>query len=457
MQMRIAVISDHLGTTTGFKVATQPFVDGFLKEGWKVFYLGLAGAGLDWPEDHPVKMTGVDGGSPQGDILMSWLTDVQPDIVLAVRDPGTMAQWAVGPSSIAGVWSMIKDGHLNQPLFKVVLYTPIEGLPISRAFQISFEVPFYTGGQTVFWTPTAMKLVQKQFPTLADKCDFVYFGLDHFPENDYSPEDRDLLKEMAGMSDRMVITTVGTNKRTKGLAEAIYTAHEYKKRYGSGEVIFYIHTEPEDPIVGGHDLIHLRHQYGVEDIVVFKPSRNLTMRKNSLSGVERDGSGELLSQLRKLKDIGFTPMEPEEALSNLRNYRLTDIFAMSDLYLDLSTLEGWGLPVGEAQRWGLPVMGVEDRAVRDEIYSWSRIIIPSEDSELWDTWNSGARLVKVRPSTVAGMIKSVYEDRPKLDEAIEAGKKNSSLYKWSPSVEKMIEIIRRCHGDSQDLQLPDLQ
>lgn len=445
--MRIAVMSDHPATTTGFNVATKPFVDGFLKEGWEVFYLGAAGAGLSWPDDHPVKVTGIDEGSPQGDILINWLADVKPDIVFAVRDPGTMVDWSVGPTSIGGTWAAIKDGHLNQPLFKVVFYTPIEGLPISRVFGLSFELPFHTGGRNVFWTPTAMKLTQTQFPGFADSCDFVYFGLDHFPENNYLPEERDMLKEMAGMSDRMVVTTVGTNKRTKGLAEIIYTAHAYKAMYGSQEIIFYIHTEPEDPIVGGHDLVHLRYQYDVEDIVVFKPSRNVHARKNILSGIKRKGSAELLESLWRLKGLGFTPMEPEEALSNLRNYSLTDIFAMSDMYLDLSAMEGWGLPVGEAQRWGLPVMGVEDLSVRDEIYGTSRIIIESEDQELWDTWNSGARLVKVRPSKVARMLKSIYEERSPLKKAIKAGKKNSGFYRWEPSVQKMIDIIRECHGE----------
>lgn len=445
--MRIAVISDHLGTTTGFKVCTEPFVNGFLQEGWDVHYLGAAGAGLSWPEDSPVKMTSVDGGSPGEGVVKNWLMEVKPDIVFAVRDPGTMVDWSIGSDSIAGVWSMIKDGYLNQPLFKVIFYAPIEGLPISRTFQLSFEVPFYTGGRLVLWTPTAMKLVQKQFPSIASRCDFVLFGLDHFPKNDYSAEDRALLKEMAGMSDRMVVTTVGTNKRTKGLAEVIYAAHAYKIMFSGNEVIFYVHTEPEDPIVGGHDLIHLRHQYNVEDIVVFKPTRNLSARKNTLAGIEANGSGELLADLRRLKDVGFTPIEPEEALSNLRNYRLTDLFAMSDIYLDLSAMEGWGLPVGEAQRWGLPVMGVSDMAVRDEIYGASRIIIPTEDLELWDTWNSGARLAKVRPTKVAQMIKSAYENRAPLLQAIRAGKENSDMYQWEASVSKMINIVRGCHGE----------
>lgn len=447
--MRIAVISDHLGTTTGFKVCTEPFVNGFLAEGWDVHYMGVLGAGLDWPDDHPVKMVGVDGGAPDGGVLTDWLLDVKPDIVFAVREPGTMAGWTIGQDSLSSIWTSIKDGYINQPLFKVVFYSAIEGLPISRTFKLAFELPFHTGGKTVFWTPTAMKLIQRQFPQFADRCDFVYFGLDHFPENDYSLEDRLMLKEMAGMSGRMVVTTMGTNKRTKGLAETIYTAHAYKEMYGNQEVIFYIHTDPEKPTLGGQDLFHLRHQYDVEDIVVFKPGQHAN--KNIFAGVSMNGSTELLSKLRRMKVAGFTPLEPEEALSNLRNYSLTDIFAMSDMYLDLSSVEGWGLPVGEAQRWGLPVMGVSDKAVRDEIYSTSRIIIQPEDNELWGTWNSGARLVKVRPSNVATMIKNAYEDRPTLQRAIKAGKKNSDLYKWGPSVGKMIEIIKECHSHGQGL------
>jgi len=449
--MRIAVISDHLGTTTGFKVCTEPFVNGFLAEGWDVHYMGVVGAGLDWPDDHPVKMFTVEQSSPDSGVLTDWLTDIKPDIVFAVRDPGTMAGWTTGPDSLSSIWASIKDGHANQPLFKVIFYLAIEGMPISRTFKLAFELPFHTGGKTVLWTPTAMKLVRRQFPEIADRCDFVHFGLDHFPENDYSLEDRLMLKEMAGMSDRMVVMTIGTNKRTKGLAEVIYTAHAYKEMYGSEDVIFYIHTEPEDPTIGGHDLIHLRHWYDVEDIVVFKPGRNVYINKNTFAGVDMNGSTELLSKLRHMKDVGFTPAEPEEALSNLRNYRLTDLFAMSDMYLDLSAVEGWGLPVGEAQRWGLPVMGISDMAARDEIYGTSRIIIEPEDREVWDTWNSGARLAKARPSRVASMIKSVYEDRSSLELARMAGKTNSDLYKWGPSVDKMIGIIKECHSHGQGL------
>ena len=449
--MRIAVISDHLGTTTGFKTCTEPFVNGFLAEGWDVHYMGILGAGIDWPDDHPVKMVSVDGGAPDGGVLTDWLLDVKPDIVFAAREPGTMAGWTIGQDSLSSIWTSIKDGYINQPLFKVVFYSALEGQPLSRTYKLAFELPFHTGGRTVLWTPTAMKLVQRQFPKIADSCDFVYFGLDHFPENNYSPEDRLMLKEMAGMSERMVVTTVGTNKRTKGLAEMIYTASAYKTMYGNQEVMFYIHTDPENPTMGGHDLFHLRQQYDVEDIVVFRPGRNTNASKNTFAGASMNGSTELLSKLRKMKDAGFTPLEPEEALSNLRNYSLTDIFAMSDMYLDLSSVEGWGLPIGEAQRWGLPVMGVSDLAVRDEIYNTSRIIIQPEDRELWDTWNSGSRLVKVRPSKVAAMIKDAYEDRPTLQKAILAGKENSNHYQWGPSVKKMIEIVKECHSHGEGL------
>ena len=447
--MKIGVISDHLATTTGFKVATEPFVNGFIKEGWDVHYLGVVGDGLDWPDDSPIKMTRCDHSSPKDNgILRDWLQSVKPDIVFAVRDAGTMVDWSIGPDSIGGIWSLIKDGYLNQPLFNVVYYVPIEGIPISRTFALALEVPFFTEGQLVFYTPTAMKVVQKQFPEIESRCSFVYHGLDHFPVNDYSPEDRMLLKEMAGMSDRMVVMSIGTNKRTKGMAELIYVASAYKQMYGNKEVMFYVHTEPMDPIVGGHDLIHIRHQYDVEDIVIFKPGRNLDVSQNILKGVGTAGDEDMMPKLRRLKARGFAPRTGEEALSNLRNYKFTDLFAMSDMYLDLSTLEGWGLPVGEAQRWGLPVMGVSDMAVRDEIYGGSRIIIQPEDMELWDTFNSGARLVKFRPSTVATMIKSVYDDREPLEKAVLAGKENSDLYRWEPSVSKMIEIVRRCYGEN---------
>lgn len=444
--MRIGVISDHLSTTTGFKVATKPFVEGFLEQGWDVHYLGVVGQDMPWDDDR-ITMTPTDGTPLVKDgVLREWIIRTAPDIIFAVRDPGTVVDWSVGPQSISGVLAAIKDGHINMRQYKVVYYMPIEGIPLSRTFRLAFELPIWSGGKVVFYTETAMNVSREQFPWIGGHCEFVHHGLDHFPENNYSPEDRLLLKEMAGMSERLVVMTIGTNKRTKGLAETIYTASAYKQMYGSKDVIFYIHTEPEDPIIGGHDLIHLRHQYNVEDIVVFKPTSNLSARKNVLAGVETEGERSLIEGLRKLKDVGFTPEEPEEALSNLRQYKFTDLFAMSDLYLDLSQLEGWGLPVGEAMQWGLPVMGISDRAVRDEVYGNSRIVIQSEDMELWDTFGSGARLAKGRPSTVATMIHSVVEDKTQLDQATIAGKQCASRYKWGPSVEKMVDIIKECYG-----------
>lgn len=445
--MRIGVISDHLATTTGFRTATKPFVDGFLKKGWDVHYLAVDSEGLEW-DDERIKFTTTKHTELiLDDVIGTWIEATSPDIIFGVRDPGSLVNWSVGPKAITGTWASIKDGYINAPLFKTVFYIPIEGMPISRIFGEAFLACVHTGGKPVFYTPAAMKLVEAKFPDLTGKCEFVYHGLDHFPENNYSDEDRLLLKEMAGMEDRLVVMSVGTNKRTKGIIEAIYTAAAYKKMYGSDSVIFYLHTDAMHPIIGGYDLIGLRHQYDVEDIVVFKQYKSSGPDDRSIpTGVKVDGTKSLIEKLRHIKSIDFSPEEPEEALANLRLYKFADLFAMSDLYLDLSQIEGWGLPVGEAMRWGLPVLGVSDHAVRDEVYGASRIIIEPEDVETWTTYNSGARLLNISPSKVATMIRSVVNDRRPLDQAIAAGKECSSRYTWDESVAKMIGIIEECYG-----------
>lgn len=445
--MRIAVISDHLAAKTGFSVATRPFVDKFLDLGWDVHYYGIIGQNLEY-HDKRVKMVECPSDEnmiPEG-LMRNWLLEVRPDIVFAVRDPGTLNDWCDKKNGIVDAWTQINSGMVDAPLFKTVFYIPIEGLPMSRTFNIGFSCAQMTRGALVFYTPGAMEVVNATFPHVDCRKEFVYHGLDHFPENAYSQDDRDLLRRMAGIEDRFIVTSVGANKRTKGLVETIYTARAYKElTRGKGKAIFYLHTEAYDPIFGGHDLHGLAMQYGVSDICIFKPRRNVTEGKSVFDGVPVT-SDSIIDTLIDFEKSGFIPQTKEDAYSVLKTYGLTEIFAMSDVYLDLSTVEGWGLPVGEAMRFGLPVIGVSDLGVRDEIYGADRIIIQPEDEELWDTLGSGARLVKARPSDVAKTIGMIEIDRSILTRAIEAGKARSSRYKWAESTEKMARIIQEVHN-----------
>jgi glycosyltransferase involved in cell wall biosynthesis len=183
-------------------------------------------------------------------------------------------------------------------------------------------------------------------------------------------------------------------------------------------------------------------------MILVKPDANEDNRGNDWSGVARQ-KPEVMAMLRK---NGWPPPEGWYEGAYLWNgydiQLLGDLdfnsrLNMIDVLFDPSSVEGFGLLLAEAGRCKRPVLGLKDYHVRDEVYGSSRFILPAIEPELWETWHTGARLVKFDPREAAEEIAWLSEAEPELlKEKAEAGYMNTLSYTWENATSQMVNIMK---------------
>lgn len=449
MTKTILGVLDNPTTTTGFAIAGTPFLARFSDEGWDVHCLGTLSTRRDEKGELPFAMHPINSRDHtlRGyDRLQDLILTIKPDIIWIMMDAGSVFEYLFGDQRIMEVLKAIKRGdykHLNIKPFKIVAYIPIEGSPFCSPHMLQALRTVQENGQLVLYSQGSIDVVKETWPEC--EAEFVHHGLDHSGFRRYTDEERTLLRRYAGLNDRFVVGVFGANKRTKGFPDALYVAKEIMDR-GKTNIHFYFHTEYGLPTHDGYYLYQLAKSIGVESMVTFKPDPNDLSRGDMFTGVEASAD-----TIGYLQSLGWPP--PPGFYDNAQWVGGVDLTVMGhydymarmntlDLYFDPSAVEGWGLIPGEAMRCGVPVLQVRDNHIRDEIYGEVRIPLDPLPHRLWDTWHTGARLVKFDPVVAADKIIKLSEGPPIiLDVAADCALTYTDKFKWLDSTKKMIKIV----------------
>ncbi len=419
-KIKIATITDSPKCTTGFGNVARMLLDGFHKSGMEVYSFGTMDFNFDIDGELPYQFFPSNPFNPDGHKTVPlFLVGVQPDVIFILFDPGTTGTF------LSVIGSMWEAGSLKK--CPIVLYTPIEGFPVPISTAVTLSRVLDGGGKVVLYSQGMVDTVVKQYPQFDGYLDFVHHGLDHAPFRKYSDDYRKLIRKFVNLDDYFVAGSIGVNKRTKGLDTIIYTARCLKDMGKADGIKFYLHTSSNKPTMLGYNLEDLCINYDVEDMIIFKPEADVEEGGN-INGIPRDNEG-------------FVFENP--SLKNLNKLSFIDRLNMFDCYLDLSQVEGWGLPLGEAMRCGVPSISVSDKAIREEVYKSGVIWVDTEPVRLWNTWHVGQKLALVDPLKAAEAIlelKNSSDDMRKFwsDQAINTANK----YNWLESVNKMNTIIR---------------
>ncbi len=204
---------------------------------------------------------------------------------------------------------------------------------------------------------------------------------------------------------------------------------------------FYFHTSPERPTMGGYQLKEMARKYDVSDLIWWKPEK------------EEEPGGNIDSIPRTTK-IDFRESErpelPDERRELFRKFGFIDRLNVLDLYVDASSVEGWGLPVIEAMKCGVPTLPVEDQSIRSELYGEAGLdMLQTLPVRTWTTWHTGTKLALLDPRDIANTILRYKNDSELRDKQVKAGLEVAEKYKWQDARDKFVKIINGVLDDAR--------
>jgi glycosyltransferase involved in cell wall biosynthesis len=410
----VALIGGHPGIATAYGVITDRLGGALIEAGWKVHVFGINGfeptnerdyASL-WPS--PPK-------SPIDPIFKRFIHARDYDAAVVQYDPWVTAK-------------MVSGVRLVRYRIPTVAFTSQEGAPAHPEWRKVLS----RADIKITYCKAAVDAIKDTFD---HKVDWVHLGIDHAPFESYDDEDRHALRSFIDIQDKYVIFNVCRNTRNKRVAGMIKVVKILKERYGHDDILLMLHTDPNpEQYAHGCEVEHYASIMGLNmeegDLDILISPKPVDYELPYEANVE-----EILR--------GGRPQKIREKHDWFRKLPLIARYNMADLYLDMSSVEGFGLTVFEAAQCGVPVLTVDDNFVRTELlYGVAEMIAPSAVA---DEWITGADLAMVDPHAVAERIhemKTAQEHQRPTD-----NKRWQALFnqlRWETTCEKIVQAVHRC-------------
>jgi glycosyltransferase involved in cell wall biosynthesis len=417
-KIRVAAIADSPRLTTGFAAVAREIYKGILgQDDMELFVFGLMDHAYPLPEEKmPYAFRPSYPDDPQGKkTAPDFVRWCSPDVIFELYDPGGAM------------------GHVNAlkalgNKIPMVVYFPVEGYPISRAAYRLVQAVDYP----VTYCESGAKAIRKFFPN--SNVVVAPHGIDHEDFNPLDPKIRQKLRELVGWDDKFIVMNVGSNKRVKQQPYLIDTMRILLER-GHDDIYMYLHTRAfDDHIMQGwtldwiRDLATIQSGLPVDQHILFP----------SLLGPRWMGVPYKYGDDEQLWRMSVPPS------AKLRGQFFASLdfitrYCLADLYVDVSSAEGFGLPPLEAAACGVPVISVDDGMVRSEIHSkYCYMVKPRH----WTTWHTSARLALVNPHDVANAILDVKNNDELRDRLIGRCANIREELSWEPTRQIFVDLIR---------------
>lgn len=372
--MRLLLLGDSPFLRTGFGVVNEQAMQALLEEGHELTVLG----GQDSTErpDAPVEFIPTNLRS---DDMIGW-----SQVPQLFTDHTFDAAHIIGDMATVSTWLLHKEIH-DLP---VVAYVPIEGAPFNRIWRRVLDD-----------SPNLRLITCSNYGKEVLANEFIHAKMAyHGVSDDFAPLEPDVRedwRQRAGWADRFVVMCVAQNVGRKQWPRLFEAIHLVSKRVPN--VLLYAHTLPYNNFwLGGHDLTQLVEQIGIEKHVVF-----------SRAHTSHNAAVELRAQ---------SEIEPG----------LVDLYGMADCFVLPSQVEGFGLPIVEAMKCGLPV-AVTDYAAGAEVLGDAGIRLPVSD---W-TWDkSHAKYANVNPVDIADAIAKFARNTEIRAQYRRRSLERAKLFRW---------------------------
>lgn len=348
---------------------------------------------------------------------IDFIRHTDPDIMFFIGDPGTLYN---------RFQTLMLSGIVGR--FPMVTYFPIEGAPPSpvyaeQAMRAQEPVTYTKWGKEI--------LYQTPIDGVPCEVDYIYHGADHANFRPYDEDTKMALKRAVGWEDKFVIGMVGMNKRTNRQPALLQAALELKRR-GRKDFIIYMHCQSSgESVLQGWELGWQIESYDVEDVIQVKPDQ----KEHKYIARPREGTLDFALGLGRPKDA-------DEARHNLSILDFISLLNLFDVYIDPASAHGWNLPACEAARCGVPIITVDDRFARSEIFSSCAYMM---QPTAYDHWHTGAILPLVSPKAIADAIEDMWDNEDKRKQYAKSCKERFDALKWQDSTDKFIDKFKKVH------------
>lgn len=434
--IRVTTMSDHVRLTTGFAQVTKQINNGFHRAGFDLSHLGIWEGQATMPGEFPYYVEAV---CPHCDTfgtrkLAEFVRRRAPEVFFSLADPGTQYNRLAALVPTFAMPTQLRVSGVKPPC-PILLYMPIEGVPIAEDYLAVIRFVQETGGRVVVYAQCQADAVEAQSGL---KVDWAYHGSNHAPFRRYPEGDRMKLRQQVGFESprRFVVMNVARNKRTNRHPEYIKAAAMLQEM-GHTDVLFYLHCDPEDrygiEAMQGWNLNAIAAQYGVwghtgadayKNMVVFPPRKI-----DQIHGITYNRRpGEYVQGQRG---------QAFESLSFI------DRMNVSDIYMDASSVQGFGLPAVEAMRCGLPLFVTDDGFTRREVLG---------DVPYWlrpyatDYWQTGATLHLVSAEEIVKAILWAKSHPDELETMRQMSVAHAQTLTWQPLQEMLIGHVEALAG-----------
>ena len=352
-------VSEASFLNTGFSVLSKEILERLLKT-WK-FHIYEFGSyaktsdprknGIEWPffgampEDHEQELVQRYSQSQTGQfgetLFEKVCLQVRPDIVIASRD----------------FWMdefILRSAYRHN--FKIIWMPTIDGFPQKSEWMDKYSQEV---DRILTYTQFGKDQLLKQQPDM-EVFDIVRPGVDH---ELYKPMDKiQCRRELGVPEDAHVITSVMRNQRRKLFPDLIETFADYLKYCiekedwdKANKTYLYLHTSYPDV---GFDIGRHIIKNGVANRVL------MTYYCRHCGNCYADF---FRSEMTTCKRCGNLSAFAPNTSYGVTREQLAKVHNISDLYVQFSISEGYGIPIAEAKSCGVPALAVDNSAMTEHV------------------------------------------------------------------------------------------
>lgn len=391
--MRIAWLSNAPWTHTGYGIQTKEFVLKIRDLGHEVAVIAFYGLQGGVLDWNGIRVY-PQGLAPYGnDVMAAHSLHFQADITISLMDV-----WVLDPRIMTNV--------------RWVPWFPVDHEPMPPAVKERLPHAF----RPIVYSQFGSRMCERD----GIEADYVPHGVDL---NVFQVKDRLKSRQEIGLpTDRFIVGMVAANKgqpARKAFCEHISAFAAFQKTHP--DALLYLHTNH-----GGAG------EYGGVDLVAF--TRNLGLEPG--------------------KDILFG--EQYLQLMGVPNETMCLLYNSMDVLMSVSTGEGFGLPILEAQACGTPVI-VGDWSSMPELCFGGWLVEKQDSFLFWSAQNSWVRVPRVE--AIQERLEDAY--RSSGDEvirercwkgAIPYDSKIVTRRQWKPVLERIEERVKLAKKTSETLK-----